>query len=180
MKIAIVVGSIRTNRQGIKVGKWVLEAAKTIDTELFELVDVKDFNLPIFADHRGPAGLNRQYSSPENQAWSEVIDTFDAYIFVTAEYNRSIPGGFKNAFDSLGPEWANKPIGFVGYGYGNSGRGSVAAWKLSVQSFNMQIIEPSVQLSLREDLVDGELSPRDENLAELNVLLKQIIAAVKS
>jgi NAD(P)H-dependent FMN reductase len=48
--------------------------------------------------------------------WSAKIDSFDGYIFVTAEYNHGIPGALKNAIDYLYKEWNNKAAGFVGYG----------------------------------------------------------------
>jgi NAD(P)H-dependent FMN reductase len=41
---------------------------------------------------------------------------FDGYIFVTAEYNHSIPGVLKNALDYAYPEFNRKPAAFVGYG----------------------------------------------------------------
>ena len=50
------------------------------------------------------------------QVWSAKIDSFDGYIFVTAEYNHGIPGALKNGIDYLYKEWNNKAAGFVGYG----------------------------------------------------------------
>lgn len=50
------------------------------------------------------------------QAWSEKMASFDAYIFVTPEYNHAVGGALKNATDYLKPEVANKPAALVGYG----------------------------------------------------------------
>lgn len=43
---------------------------------------------------------------PEGRALKEAIAAVDAILFVTPEYNRSIPGGLKNAID-----WASRPWG---------------------------------------------------------------------
>ena len=50
------------------------------------------------------------------EIWSAKIDSFDAYVFVTPEYNHGIPGALKNAIDFLFKEWNNKVTGFVSYG----------------------------------------------------------------
>ena len=64
-----------------------------------------------------------QYSKEHTKIWSAKIDSFDAYVFVTAEYNHGIPGALKNAIDFLFKEWNNKVAGFVSYG----GAGGVRA-----------------------------------------------------
>jgi NAD(P)H-dependent FMN reductase len=48
--------------------------------------------------------------------WAAKIASLDGYVFITAEYNRSIPGVLKNALDYLFREFARKPAAFVGYG----------------------------------------------------------------
>ena len=56
------------------------------------------------------------------------MDGFDGYIFVTGEYNHSIPGALKNAVDYLYREWNNKAAGFVSYGSsGGSGPSNTSA-----------------------------------------------------
>ncbi|GAA0250291.1 hypothetical protein GCM10009527_053320 [Actinomadura nitritigenes] len=50
-------------------------------------------------------------------------------MFVTPEYNRSIPSALKNAVDFLYAEWTNKAAGFVAYGSNVSGARAVdIAW----------------------------------------------------
>ena len=75
----------------------------------FDLLDVADFGLPIL-DEPLPPSLGR-YSQPHTKAWSEAVDRFDGYIFVTGEYNHSVPGALKNAVDYLYKEWNNKAAG---------------------------------------------------------------------
>ena len=83
------------------------------DAEL-ELVDIKDFNLPLL-DELVPPTMS-QYSQPHTKAWPAKIASFDAYVFVTPEYNHSTSGALKNAIDYLYTEWNNKAAGFVSYG----------------------------------------------------------------
>ena len=56
------------------------------------------------------------YADEKTRAWAELIGGVDAFIFVTPEYNASIPGPMKDAYDLLFAEWTGKPIGFIGYG----------------------------------------------------------------
>jgi NAD(P)H-dependent FMN reductase len=53
---------------------------------------------------------------PHALAWQRKIGGFDGYIFVVAEYNRSITGALKNALDQAYKEWVRKPAAYVGYG----------------------------------------------------------------
>ena len=48
--------------------------------------------------------------------WQEKLAEFDGVLFVTAEYNHSIPAVLKNALDYASNEWNRKPAAYVGYG----------------------------------------------------------------
>jgi NAD(P)H-dependent FMN reductase len=112
--IAIILGSTRPNRNGEAVAKWVFDLASKRTDASYELVDVKEFNLPLL-DEPIPASQGK-YSKEHTKRWAEKIASFDAFIFVTPEYNHSIPGALKNAIDFLYKEWNNKAAGFVSYG----------------------------------------------------------------
>jgi NAD(P)H-dependent FMN reductase len=72
--------------------------------------------------HLAPAGdpRNPTYSDPIVKRWNERIAEGDAYLFITPEYNHSVPGVLKNAIDSVFASFAfrNKPAAFVGYSGG--------------------------------------------------------------
>src|SRR5689334_21466773 len=99
LKVAIIIGSTRPGRKAEAVARWVHELAKKRDDAEFELVDIQDFNLPLL-DEPVPPSMG-QYSQPHTKAWSAKIDSFDAYVFVTPEYNHSMSGALKNAVDYL-------------------------------------------------------------------------------
>ena len=114
LRIAIILGSTRPGRNGEAVAKWVYEIAQKRSDAAFELVDIKDFNLPLL-DEPVPPSMG-QYSKPHTKAWAAKIASFDGYVFVSPEYNHGISGALKNAIDFLFAEWNNKAAGFVSYG----------------------------------------------------------------
>ena len=113
-KIAIIISSTRDTRFGEKPAKWIYEAASKRDDIEAEIVDLRDFPLPLFNEVASNAWAPTQ--NEVGQAWQKKIGEFDGYIFITAEYNRSITGALKNALDFAYPEWNKKAAAYVGYG----------------------------------------------------------------
>jgi NAD(P)H-dependent FMN reductase len=99
LKVAIILGSTRPGRNGEAVSQWIYEIAKKRSDADFELLDIKDFNLPLLDEPISPT--MGQYTKEHTKTWSVKINSFDAYVFVTAEYNHGIPGALKNAIDYL-------------------------------------------------------------------------------
>ncbi|WP_420344018.1 NADPH-dependent FMN reductase [Paenirhodobacter sp.] len=115
LNIAIIIGSTRAARFADKPAAWFFDFAKKTHPEVnFELVDLRDFNLPLFDEAASNAWVPSK--SPEAVAWQKKIGGFDGYIFITAEYNHSMTGSLKNALDQAYVEWGKKPMGAVGYG----------------------------------------------------------------
>ncbi|WP_236951327.1 NADPH-dependent FMN reductase [Ketogulonicigenium robustum] len=119
-KIAIIIGSTRDSRFADKPAQWILEQAQARDDFDAELVDLKDFDLPLFNEVASNAWVPSQ--DPAAIAWQKKIGEFDGYLFVTAEYNHSITGALKNALDQSSVEWARKPMSAFGYGGLGAGR----------------------------------------------------------
>lgn len=113
-KIAVILGSIRPNRFGDKPAKWILEHAKARGDVDVELVDLVDYKLPLFDAPASDAWMPA--TDPTAIRWQKKLGEFDGYIFVTAEYNRSIPGALKNAIDHAYTPFVRKSAAFVGYG----------------------------------------------------------------
>jgi NAD(P)H-dependent FMN reductase len=109
------------------VAKWVYEIAQKRSDAEFELVDIKDFNLPLLDEPMSP--IMGKYAHQHSKTWSAKIASFDAYVFVTPEYNHATSAALKNAIDFLYHEWVNKAAGFVGYG-GASGTRAVENLRL--------------------------------------------------
>lgn len=112
--IAIIVSSTRATRFADIPTAWIKAQAEARSDLTVEVVDLRDHPLPFFAEVASNAWAPSQ--DPAAVAWQQKIGGFDGYIFVVAEYNRSITGVLKNALDQAYVEWAKKPFGAVAYG----------------------------------------------------------------
>src|SRR5712692_993873 len=83
LRIAIIIGSTRPGRKGEAVAKWVYEIAQERSDAEFELVDIKDFNLPLLEEPMST--IMGQYNKPHTKVWAAKIGSFDGYVFVTPE-----------------------------------------------------------------------------------------------
>lgn len=113
-KIAIIISSTREARFGEKPARWVYDIASQRDDAEFEVVDLRDFDLPFFNEVASNAWVPSQ--NEVAQQWQKKVASFDGFIFVVAEYNRSITAALKNAIDYAYPEWNRKAAAYVGYG----------------------------------------------------------------
>ena len=178
MKIGIVIGSIREGRKGEDVGRWVHDLARERGDETYELVDLRAFDVPLLTTSVQPGTGGRVYDSPQVREWSAAVDACDAFVFVTPEYNHGVPGAFKNAYDSLGPEWVGKPVAFVSYG-GAGGVRAVEHWRPVVANFQQFGVRAQVALSTNTEWTDGAFAPADRHLAEVATMLDQLVSATR-
>jgi NAD(P)H-dependent FMN reductase len=118
-KVLVIVGSTRPERAADLVVPWVTSRALAHPGFETEVADLRDWPLPIFAEHPGTVGdiNDPTYSDPVVLAWNKKVKQADAYVVITAEYNHSVPGALKNAIDTvwLSFGFRNKPVAFVGY-----------------------------------------------------------------
>ncbi|WP_225029515.1 NADPH-dependent FMN reductase [Xinfangfangia pollutisoli] len=113
-KIAIIVSSTRPTRFADIPTAWIKAQAEARGDMDVEVLDLRDYPLPFFDE----VASNAWVPSKNEVAikWQKKLAEFDGYIFVVAEYNRSITGALKNALDQAYVEWNHKVAGFVGYG----------------------------------------------------------------
>ncbi|HEX4813364.1 MAG TPA: NAD(P)H-dependent oxidoreductase [Nonomuraea sp.] len=174
ISVAIIIGSTRPGRVGEAVAHWVRDLAAKRDDAEFEVVDLKDFDLPLL-DEVMPASTGR-YDLPHTRSWAAKIASFDAYVFVTPEYNRSTSAALKNAIDFLYAEWNNKAAGFVGYGV-NGGTRAVEHLRLMMAELQIADVRAQVTLSLLTDFEDYSLlRPAAQQEHAVEVMLDQVIA----
>jgi NAD(P)H-dependent FMN reductase len=118
-KLLVIVGSTRPTRSADLVLPWLTEKIAAHEAFDVEIADLRDWPLPIFAEHFGTIGdfNDPAYSEPIVKAWNNKVKSADAFVILTTEYNHSVPGGLKNAIDSvwLSFGFRNKPVAFVGY-----------------------------------------------------------------
>jgi NAD(P)H-dependent FMN reductase len=125
MKLQIIVGSTRPTRAADKVVPWVAREAALHEGFDTEVLDLRDWPLPMFGEHMGSIGDRNDptYSNEVVRRWNRKIAEADAYVVITPEYNHSVPGELKNAIDSVFVSFAfrNKPMTAIGYSGGVSG-----------------------------------------------------------
>jgi NAD(P)H-dependent FMN reductase len=174
IKIAIIVGSTRPGRKADAVAAWVHGLAKQRSDAEFEVVDIKDFNLPLL-DEPVPPSMGK-YSKDHTKAWSAKIAAFDAYVFVTPEYNHATSGALKNAIDFLYKEWNNKAAGFVGYGSAGGTR-AVENLRLIMGELQVADVRAQVALSLYTDFENfTTFKPAAQHEGSLKAMLDQLVA----
>jgi len=172
LNIAIIIGSTRPKRNGIAVGEWVQAMAKDRDKASYELIDLKEVDLPFLDEPRSP--MQGDYQHAHTRAWSARIAPFDAFILVTPEYNHGTTAALKNALDFLYKEWNKKPVGFVCYG-SDSGIRAVEQLRQVVIELQMAPIRTQVSLSLYDDFKDfTEFDPRDVFVKKIPSLFDEL------
>jgi NAD(P)H-dependent FMN reductase len=75
-------------------------------------------------------------------------------VVVTPEYNHSFPGPLKLAIDSVHPEWAAKPVGFVSYGGVAGGLRAVEHLRSVFAELHAVTVRETVQFYLADDPLD--------------------------
>lgn len=175
MKIGIIIGSIREGRKGEAVAAWVDEAAqqRSDDGATYEVIDLKSFDVPLLTSAAVPGSAKKQYDDENVTRWSQAIDACSAFIFVTPEYNHGVPGGLKNAYDSLGNEWLGKPVAFVSYG-AEGGVRAVEHWRAVVANFQQVDVRAQVTLSTFTEWSDGRFSPAEHKSKDLTSLFDML------
>lgn len=183
MQIAIIIGSTRPGRKGSIVGRWVHDQALQRDDVPwkveFDLVELEDFALPLLEEPTVPAAADREYETPQTRRWSETIDRYDSFVFVTPEYNHGVPAALKNAVDVLGPEWAHKAAAFVSYG-ANGGVRAVEQWRTILANLMVSDVRAQVALMTFDDWKDGDFRPLSRREDELATMLDQLVETTQA
>jgi len=174
LRIAIIIGSTRPGRKGEAVARWAYDiACKRADAE-FDIVDIQDFNLPLL-DEPSPPSMG-QYTHEHSKRWAAKIASFDAFVFVTPEYNHATSGALKNAIDFLYGEWVNKAAGFIGYG-GTSAARAVENLRLIMGELQVATVRAQVGLSLFTDFENFSVfKPAAMQEQYVHTMLDQVIA----
>lgn len=174
LRIGIIVGSSRPNRVAPQVAAWVREIAGQRTDAAFEIVDIADFDLPIFDEPMPPSLGN--YAHEHTKRWSAKIDSLDGFVFVTPEYNHSISGAMKNAIDFIYNEWNNKAAGFVSYG-STGGVRAVEHLRGIMAEVQVADVRGHVSLSLFTDFENyTTFEPSEATRPHVDGMLDQVVA----
>ena len=150
-KIAVIVGSIRKD----SINRKLANALIRLGPPDFTFKELRIGDLPLYNQDQDGA------QAPEVQRLKSELRAVDAVIFVTPEYNRSIPGVLKNALDNASrpygqSAWAGKPAGVIG--------ASIGAISTAVAQLHLRTIlayldmptlgQPEVYLQVKDGFFD--------------------------
>lgn len=174
IRIGIILGSTRPGRNGEQVAMWVHDTASRRTDAEFELIDLRDHPLPHLDEPLG--AMHGDYRHAHTRAWAARIASFDGFVMVTPEYNRSTSGVLKNALDYLYAEWNNKAAGFVSYGVVGGAR-AAEQLQLICGALQMAGVSQQVTLSLMTEFENyTTLKPSGHSATALDTLLDQVVA----
>lgn len=155
MKLAVITGSTRPGRTTHKQSAWIVASAKQLSGVEVEHVDLRDFPLPLFNEAVSPRYNPNRTPEPAVQKWLDKIGSFDAYIYVTPEYNHSMPGELKNSFDYLTWELKRKPTAIASHG--TVGGARAAMHLKEVLSEAQSVVIPNFNaIAHMSDLIDED------------------------
>ncbi len=170
--IAVVLGSVRPGRAGEQVVRWIEEQSLQVEGVNPIFIDLRDYDLPLFAEEMPPS--MQAPTLPEAVRLRANIEALDAVVFVTPEYNHSIPGVLKNAIDYLPPATLkDKAAALIGYSW-YGGEAPRAHLRDILSTFGADVREQELGINLGSDFVDGAFRPSDELSASLRQLLASL------
>ena len=159
-RIGVIVGSLSST----SINRRLARALERLSPESLELEEISFRELPLYSQD-----YDADFPAPA-RAWKEALAGVDAMLFVTPEYNRSIPGGLKNAID-----WASRPYGqnsfsrkpsaVIGTSPGQISTAVAQQHLRSLLSFcnSPQMNSPEAYIHYRKDLFDEDGTVNDES-----------------
>jgi len=172
-RLHTVIASTRPGRIGPTIAQWFHEHADSHGKFDAKLVDLADFNLPVYDEPHHP--MRRQYEHAHTKAWGASAGAADAFVFVIPEYNYSPPPAFVNAIDYLFWEWQYKPVGFVSYGGVSGGLRSAQQARLMTSTLKMMPVPEGVALpNIFQQLANGKFTPTDLNIQGAAAMLNEM------
>lgn len=172
LRIAVIVASSRPQRVGPAVADWVMGFTSERDGVEYVLVDLAEQDLPNL-DEPEPASSGH-YIRPHTLAWAEKVAGFDGFLFVTPEYNHSIPGQLKNALDYLYAEWNDKAAAIVSYG-SETGIRAVEHLRSVLAELQVATVRATAAISIFDDMTDfTAMAPRDYQPAKVREVMRQL------
>ena len=173
LNIAIIPGTSRPQALNPQIVNWVEQQLASNGDVRAEVVDFGSFDLPLL-DEVIPAGA-KMYANDHTKAWGAKLEEFDAFIFVTPEYNHSISGSLKNALDFVATEFNHKVAGIVNYG---ADKGVCAAEHLRhiLANYKLAVVRDQASFSIFTDVADGTFAPTEVSTAPFASMVDDIVA----
>lgn len=173
LKIVVFYGSVRSERQGIKAARFIVNTCQQRGHEV-TLIDPVEYKLPL---------LDKMYKEYEPDKAPEVLQRMakhiipaDAYIVVSGEYNHTVPPALANLMDHFLEEYFWKPSAIVCYSAGSFGgvRASIAL-RAMLAEMGMSSIPSVFPIPTVQNAFDEQGTPREKHyLANVTRFLAEL------
>lgn len=179
--VQVIVASTRPGRVGEPTARWIAERAEKHGAFDVEIVDLAEIDLPMFAEPKHPRF--GEYELQSTKDFSALISRADGFVLVHPEYNHSYNAALKNALDHLNREWADKPVGMVGYGGVAAGARAAVALEPVLVALRMRIVGsvpiPFITQFVHDDVGGGRtFRPNEQVEAGTDGMLDALAAAL--
>ncbi len=134
-------------------------------------------NLPPFDAMVPPA--YKPTETTEGKAWAQKVADSDAFVFVTPEYNRSIPSSLKNAIDYLVAEWKEKPAAIISYGYIDGGQSATKHLQDILDWLKMRNVGELMAINFSQETFDENGQFKDVD-ASLGVIKEAFVTSLQA
>ena len=171
--LGVVVASVRQGRVGYPIAEWMVAAVGVHGAFSPRLIDLRALDLPLLEEPAHPR--LQQYTDQRTRNWSGIVSETDAFVFVTPEYNHSVPPALVNALDHLYVEWNYKAAGFVSYGGVSGGLRSVQSAKPLLCALKVVPIVEAVTLpSVHKQVEDGRFKAEPSHQKAASIMLDEL------
>lgn len=160
-KVLIVLSSVRPNRIADNILGLVHKELKRYPELEAEIADFRELPLPFVNSRVSPSHEEFVHEDKNVIKWSDKVKNADIVLFLTAEYNYSYTSVLKNAIDWLLPEWQDKPVAFIGYGWSGGSRAITKLRDLLTGFIQAKPLVSEANLNFMK-LIDTEGNPLDE------------------
>jgi|SRR5690606_3673297 NAD(P)H-dependent FMN reductase len=168
-----IICSTRPGRVGLPVAQWFHGVASKHEAFDARLVDLAEFNLPIYDEPKHPT--LQQYEHEHTKRWSASVAAADAFVFVTPEYNFGPPPSLVNALNYVYREWNYKPAAFVSYGGVSGGIRAVQMEKHTLTTLKMMPILEAVMIPMvAQHMENGRFMAKEIHETSATALLNEL------
>lgn len=173
-RLLVVICSTRPGRIGKPIGDWFTDLAREHGTfDEVEVADLGVLNLPMMDEPNHPR--MHSYTHDHTKNWSAMVQAADAVVFVTPEYNFSMPASLKNAIDYLYLEWGALAAGWVSYGGASGGMRAVEHAKHVTNVVGMYNLSTALNITAAPPLViEGVFQAGEQHVKGAKALLEEL------
>jgi len=179
INLKIISSTVRPGRKGPLIAEWVANLAEETGDFNVEVVDLGEVNLPMMNEPHHP--MQRKYVHEHTKSWSSLIDSADAFIFITAEYDYNYPAPLRNALEYLYYEWAYKAAGIVSYGGVSAGTRASNNLKADLSTFRIVPLAEGISFPFYSTNINeaGEFKPGDASYKAAETMLRELVRWTK-